>query len=399
MVNRVAALLAISVLASVLVAPDAGSTEETGRATAPRKMILLSGAVTGDRATLGQRDHFGAGEPVGGHLLLDPGGGRFVARFVFPARDGEADLLLALRAPRAGEGRWRVDVRRDGAWVRLWSSGSSGGTWWGGSLPLAGEVGRRVVVRVVGRGAPLALDRLVLASAPWRPSPGTTWQWQLSGPIDTSRDVAMYDIDLFETSAALIQRLHQAGRVVVCYFSAGSWEDWRPDREGFAAVVRGRPLEGWPDERWLDVRRLDLLAPVMEARLDLAVAKGCDGVEPDNVDGYENITGFPLTAADQLRYNTWLAERAHERGLSVGLKNDLGQVPALVRLFNWALNEQCFEYAECATLIPFVAAGKAVFGVEYRGNPASYCPRAAAWGFSWLRKRPALDAWVIPCAA
>jgi hypothetical protein len=399
MVSRAAALLTISLLASVLAAADAGPAEETGGATPPRKMIVLSGVVTGDRATLVQRDHFGVGEPVGGDLLLDPDGGRFVARFVFPARDGEDDLLLALRAPGAGQGKWRVDVRRDGAWVRLWSSGSPGGTWWGGSLPLGGAAGSRVVVRVVGRGAPLALDRLALAPAPWRPAPGTTWQWQLSGPIDTSRDVAMYDIDLFETSAALIQRVHQAGRVVVCYFSAGSWEDWRPDREAFPAVVRGRPLEGWPDERWLDVRRLDLLAPVMEARLDLAVAKGCDGVEPDNVDGYENNTGFPLTAADQLRYNTWLAERAHERGLSAGLKNDLGQVPALVRLFDWALNEQCFEYAECTTLLPFVAAGKAVFGVEYRGDPASFCPRLTALGFSWLRKRPALDAWVIPCPA
>jgi hypothetical protein len=184
----------------------------------------------------------------------------------------------------------------------------------------------------------------------------------------------------------------------VCYFSAGSWEDWRPDRGTFPAEVKGRPLAGWPGERWLDVRRRDLLGPIMEARLDLAVAKGCDGVEPDNVDAYDNASGFPLTAADQRRYNTWLAERAHERGLSVGLKNDLGQIPALVGLFDWALNEQCFEYDECRALFPFVSAGKAVFGVEYRGDPASFCPQAVEWGFSWLRKRPALDAWAVACA-
>jgi hypothetical protein len=161
--------------------------------------------------------------------------------------------------------------------------------------------------------------------------------------------------------------------------------------------VLGKPLAGWRDELWLDVGRLDLLAPVMEARLDLAAARGCDGVEPDNVDGYQNDTGFALTAAEQLRYNTWLAERAHERGLSVGLKNDLGQVRALVTLFDWALNEQCFEYDECPALLPFVSAGNAVFGVEYRGDPGSFCPQAAEWGFSWLRKRPALGAWAIPC--
>jgi len=45
-----------------------------------------------------------------------------------------------------------------------------------------------------------------------------------------------------------------------------------------------------------------------------------------------------------------------------------------------------------------VSAGKAIFGVEYRGAPGSFCPQAAAWDFSWLRKRPALGAWAISCA-
>jgi hypothetical protein len=209
----------------------------------------------------------------------------------------------------------------------------------------------------------------------------------------------MYDIDLFEAPDSVIQKLHADGRTVVCYFSAGSWEVWRPDAAAFPAQVKGNNLVGWPGEKWLDVRRLDLLGPIMEARLDLAVNRGCDGVEPDNVDGYTNGSGFPLTAADQRRYNTWLAERAHERGLSVGFKNDLEQVQALVRLFDWALNEQCFEYDECEALLPFVDQGKAVFGVEYEGSPASFCPQAEAFKFSWLRKRPALGSWVIPCPA
>jgi hypothetical protein len=68
---------------------------------------------------------------------------------------------------------------------------------------------------------------------------------------------------------------------------------------------------------------LDSLGPILFARLDLAVAKGCDGVEPDNVDGYANNTNFPLTVQDQLQFNIWLANEAHARGLSIGLKNDL----------------------------------------------------------------------------
>ena len=118
----------------------------------------------------------------------------------------------------------------------------------------------------------------------WQPAPGTSWQWQLSGEIDTSFNVDMYDIDLFNTPASLISQLQADGHIVICYFSAGSWEDWRPDADQFPAAVLGDNLEGWPGERWLDIRRLDLLAPLMAARFDLAASKGCDGIEPDNIE-------------------------------------------------------------------------------------------------------------------
>jgi len=218
----------------------------------------------------------------------------------------------------------------------------------------------------------------------WKPAPGTSWQWQLSGALNTSYDVQMYDIDLVDVSADAIAGLKAAGRVVICYFSAGSWEDWRPDAGSFPEAVKGKTMDGWPDEKWLDIGNLDVLKPIMEARLDLAATKGCDGVEPDNVDGYSNNTGFSLTADEQLTYNRWLSDEAHQRGLSIGLKNDLEQVPALVNWFDWALNEQCFEMDECDLLDPFVVAGKAVFGVEYEGNPDEFCPAMNAKNFDWL---------------
>ncbi len=232
----------------------------------------------------------------------------------------------------------------------------------------------------------------------WRPGPGTGWQWQLTGSIDTSLDVVMYDIDLFETSQQIIDRLHADGRVVICYFSAGSWEDWRPDKDDFPPGVLGNTLDGWPDERWLDVRA-DEVRGIMQARLDLAAQKKCDGVEPDNVDGYANDPGFPLTFADQLDYNRFIAREAHARGLSVGLKNDLDQVEQLVGDFDWALDEECFQYHECNYLLPFIQAGKAVFQVEY-GDQAladTVCPQANALGFDTLIKHLDLDAWRIPC--
>jgi len=231
----------------------------------------------------------------------------------------------------------------------------------------------------------------------WRPAPGTSWQIQYTGVLDLSFDVQMYDLDLFETSQSVIDELHAAGRRMVCYFSAGSWEVWRPDASQFPESVLGSELEGWPGERWLDIRQMNVLAPIMAARLDLAAQKGCDGVDPDNVDGYTNDSGFPLTAHDQAVFNIWLASQAHSRGLAVGLKNDLAQVPDLIRYFDWQLNEQCFQYNECDLLLPFIQAGKPVFGIEYQGDPASFCPKSNSMNFDTLVKYLELDAWRSAC--
>ncbi|MEZ4471488.1 MAG: endo alpha-1,4 polygalactosaminidase [bacterium] len=237
--------------------------------------------------------------------------------------------------------------------------------------------------------------------APWRPGPGTSWQIQLGGDaIDTRPDVVMYDVDLFDTPDATLAALRAAGRVVVCYFSAGSHEDWRDDADAFPAAAIGARLDEWPGERWLDVRS-PAVRERMRARLDHAVARGCDAVDPDNVDGFTNTTGFPLTRADQLDFNRFLAREAHARGLSVGLKNALDLIPALVGDFDWALNEECFAYEECDTLAPFIQAGKAVFQIEYVDGEVppgpQTCVEARRLGFSTLFKRYDLDAWRQPC--
>ena len=225
----------------------------------------------------------------------------------------------------------------------------------------------------------------------YTPDLNTTWQWQLSGEVDTSYRVDLYDVDLFDTPQATIDRLHEEGRKVICYFSAGSYESWREDASDFPDAVLGNALEGWEGERWLDIRRMDLLAPLMRARLDLAEAKGCDGVEPDNVDGYSNDTGFALSSEDQLQYNRFLAQEAHARGLAVGLKNDLAQVAELESDFDFALNEECHAYDECALLLPFIEHGKPVFNAEYESrfigdNEASpaLCNEANALGLQTL---------------
>lgn len=112
----------------------------------------------------------------------------------------------------------------------------------------------------------------------------------------------------------------------------------------------------------------------MADRMNLAVQKKCDGLDLDNVDGYENDSGFPITADDQFNYNHYLAEQSHNRNLSVGLKNDLDQVfqniyitltqlqvKELEPFFDFAINEQCVDYSECDTLLPFVQNNKVIF--------------------------------------
>jgi hypothetical protein len=229
--------------------------------------------------------------------------------------------------------------------------------------------------------------------------PPTTaaWQWQLRGRIDVSVRAAVFDIDGADADPELVRALKTAGRRVVCYFSAGTWEAFRDDAAGFPEEVRGKPLEDYPDERWLDVRRIDLLAPVLLARLEACRAKGFDAVEPDNVDAWDNDTGFPLAADDQLAFDVWIANEAHRRGLAVGLKNDAEQVPQLVPYFDFAVVEQCFQFRECDRYLPFVEAGKAVFVAEYRVPPARFCRRSRRLGLSAIFKRPGLGRFRRTC--
>ncbi len=236
-------------------------------------------------------------------------------------------------------------------------------------------------------------------SAPWQPPPGTSWQIQYTGTMDYTVDVAVYDLDLEDTSAITIADLQAQGRRVLCYFSAGSYEEWRSDAWMFPPEALGNDLDGWEGERWLDVTHAEV-RDIMRSRLDRAAKKGCDAVDPDNVDGYTNDPGFPFGYAEQLDYNLFLASEAHARGLSIGLKNDLDQIGDLLDHFDFAVNEECFDYEECDLLLPFVQQGKAVFQIQYDpvGQAGQICPDANAMQLDTLLKHLDLDAWRYSCA-
>jgi hypothetical protein len=261
----------------------------------------------------------------------------------------------------------------------------------------AGRNGRpwTTEVELMGPGRPAEEPGPPESGAIWAPAPGTAWQWQLQGDLDLTVDVPVYDLDGFTTSRETVAALRSAGRHSICYLSVGAWEDWRPDAGRFPEEVLGAD-NGWPGERWLDIRRIDVLAPVLRERIAMCRAKGFEAVEPDNVDGYVNDSGFPLTPGDQLRFNRWLADEVHRQGMSVGLKNDLDQVQELVHDFDFAVNEQCFEFSECEQLLPFVRAGKAVLHVEYDVPAERFCGQVPA-GFSSMQKRLDLDAWRRAC--
>jgi hypothetical protein len=242
----------------------------------------------------------------------------------------------------------------------------------------------------------------------WQPPLNSAWHIQFTGaqsippaPVrtydgKTAPPVTVYNLDLFDTPPTTINAIHAAGGRVICYFSAGSYEDWRPDAAKFPASVLGNS-NGWPGERWLDIRQTNILGPIMAARMDLCRQKGFDAIDTDNMDAYTNRTGFPLTAADQFAYNKLMAQLVHQRGLSIGLKNNVAQATELLPYFDFAINEQCFYYKECDYLRNYVAAGKAVFQIEYDLPPASFCPQANALNFNSVHKNMSLDAARVPC--
>jgi hypothetical protein len=261
--------------------------------------------------------------------------------------------------------------------------------------------------------APLACN--TTQGACWHPALNARWQYQLQGvaayastgginvgisavPYTGGAAVSpiVFDFDLFvdqsitgnntTLNTAGVGAVHAAGKKAICYVSAGTWENWRADAGQFPASVLGSK-NGWPGEKWLDIRQTSVLLPIMEARVQKCRQAGFDGVEWDNVDGYSNRTGFPLTYADQLNYDASLANLAHSYGLTVALKNDVEQLVDLAPYFDYAVNEQCQQYNECGGYTTyFTSAGKTVFQVEYKLQLTKFCPQANSANFNAIRK-------------
>jgi len=199
------------------------------------------------------------------------------------------------------------------------------------------------------------------------------------------------NIDIDEQKSQ-IPSLREKGHIVICYFSAGTIEPWRADCKANESLWKSAEvgkMADW-DESWLDVRKLKVLQDLMSWRMMRAATQGCHEIEFDNIDCYENKDCYGKMTSpsvptgqsilpQQLTYNRWLASYAHSLGLATAHKNALGLVNDLVSHFDFAINEECQRYDECAKLRPYLNANKAVFNVEYSARSA-YCSGGRSLG-------------------
>jgi|ERR1700761_3982406 len=141
----------------------------------------------------------------------------------------------------------------------------------------------------------------------WQPQPGSKFQIvldkriiQLDSKTELVPDADIWDVDLFHTPERVIRELKSRGKHVICYFSAGGTETWRPDNKDFLPKDIGKPMRGWKGENWLDIRSLDVWA-VMEKRIKMAADKGCSGIDPDNLG---KLTKASIYSANMLLTST-----------------------------------------------------------------------------------------------
>ncbi|KAL7771380.1 hypothetical protein CFE70_001323 [Pyrenophora teres f. teres 0-1] len=251
---------------------------------------------------------------------------------------------------------------------------------------------------------------------------GQKFQIILLGVPDVSKvplpptDAPVWDVDLFDTPATTISALKAAGKIVICYFSAGTAEDWRDDYRDFAATDLGKVLPEWPNEKWVKTGSQGIRT-LMAKRIKLAADKGCDAIDPDNTGtshspaessnpewyGYQNDSGLSLTPADAISYLTFLSATATTYSLSLGLKNSLSILPSVSSLIDFAVNEQCFQLGECTAYTSFLASNKPVFNIEYPQplNAASVqgpaCRNPVVGGMSTVLKDLTLDGRSVYC--
>ena len=132
-------------------------------------------------------------------------------------------------------------------------------------------------------------------------------------------------------------------------------------------------------------------------------AKGFDGIEPDNIDGYEEDNGFGLTLNDTKLFCDWIIDEAHSRGLCIGQKNTEELVPLMCNKFDWVLTEDIFNQNIQNLYSLYISVGKPVFSAEYTDEMsitdfnAFVCNKANQLKYFAFLKHRGLTKWTYVC--
>lgn len=237
------------------------------------------------------------------------------------------------------------------------------------------------------------------SGTPWTPPAGLAFQVQARGEIDPELDVDLLIVPLFFADAETLAPLKARGVRIVCTLHAGVWSSAWPDADAWQPAMLGHGVWGEPTQRWVDVRQ-SAVRELVAARLDVAVALGCDAIDAYRLDGYLENTGLPITRGDQLVFDRWLAQAAHQRGLGIGLRGAVDFIPELMDLYDFALTEGCLERADCQLMLPFIDRGKPVYHWEFTtasDGGIDICAAAREFGFTTIVKHRELDAWRFAC--
>jgi len=206
----------------------------------------------------------------------------------------------------------------------------------------------------------------------WRPDQYQSWNIILGSKIDIGKEKAeIVEIDL-EHAKDYTSDYHNRGKKVICYFSGGTVEDYRDyfkEYKSHSGLVRDRYPE-WPEEYFIDYRREEY-KPLITERIKEAIKYGCDAIDVDNVDLYQLSAvkkwSDKITKEDAIKFTSWLGQKAHSLGISVGLKNCLDIIDTVGKYYDFAINEGCIKRNECYWYKNFLATGKPVFGITYHG--------------------------------
>ncbi|MGH2549313.1 MAG: endo alpha-1,4 polygalactosaminidase [Thermomicrobiales bacterium] len=233
----------------------------------------------------------------------------------------------------------------------------------------------------------------------WAPPADVRWTFQKSpNGVPVDQDLKLAIVPLFGANEAQIKKLESEGISAICTINVGYVLNTDPDYDQFRTPMIGKLVWEGNVPHWIDIRNTGVRA-LMQARMEQAKEIGCKGVITENMELWYNDTGFYISYGDQLVYNRWLADTAHQLGLSIGMHNTFFQVNDLVDWFDFGLVEDCLNSGDCETYIPFLSAGKPVLDIEYNSmsSEVDICKAGRELRFNTIIKGYSDDTTFVDC--